>query len=133
MKKLNVAKTILGSAAALCFMTPLWAKDGNEALAAVIDQQKKQLPIMLDLMTRIDTIAYADHTVLYNLTINGYNGRPGEKVYYDSYLTQQIQGSLCKQTAYLLVLELGNKITYSYSSSTGEFITSITLSREDCK
>lgn len=133
MKKLNVAKTILGGAAALCFMTPLWAKDGNEALAAVIDQQKTQLPIMLDLMTRIDTIAYADQTVLYNLTINGYNGRPGEKVYYDSYLTQQIQGSLCKQTAYLLVLELGNKITYSYSSSTGEFITSITLSRKDCE
>ncbi|WP_058974788.1 hypothetical protein [Pseudomonas syringae] len=133
MKNLNVVRAVLGGAAALCFITPLWAKDGNEALSAVIDQQKKQLPVMLDPMTRIDNITYADHTVVYNLTLSGYNGKPGEKTYYTRALTQQIQGSLCMQTAYLLVLELGNKITYSYSSSTGEFITSITLSRKDCE
>jgi hypothetical protein len=39
------------------------------------------------------------------------------RVYYESYLTQQIQKALCSQTAYLLLLELGNTITYSYSST----------------
>ncbi|OUM05688.1 hypothetical protein BW686_20245 [Pseudomonas syringae] len=133
MKNFRMVKAALVGAAAMCFITPLWAKDGNEALSAVIDQQRKQLPITLDIMTRIDDITYADHTVTYNLTLSGYSGKPGEKAYYNSYLTQQIHGSLCKQTAYLLVLELGNKITYSYTSSTGGFITSITLSREDCE
>lgn len=88
---------------------------------------------MLDPMTRIDNISYADHTVLYKITLSVYANRPGERVYYESYLTQQIQKALCSQTAYLLMLELGNKITYSYSSSQAEPITEITFGPGTCR
>ncbi|SEQ23258.1 hypothetical protein SAMN03159444_01277 [Pseudomonas sp. NFACC02] len=57
----------------------------------------------------------------------------GERVYYESYLTQQIQKALCSQTAYLFLLELGNTITYSYSSTQAEPITEITFGPETCR
>jgi hypothetical protein len=86
---------------------------------------------MLDPMTRIDNISYANHNVIYKISLYNYENRPGERVYYESYLTQQIQKALYSQTAYLLLLELGNTITYSYSSTQAEPITEITFGPRD--
>lgn len=124
---------LIASAIAFCCITPTYAQESEQALEAVIAEQQKQLPIMLDPMTRIDNISYADHTVLYKITLSIYANRPGERVYYESYLNQQIQKALCSQTAYLLMLELGNKITYSYSSSQAEPITEITFGPGTCR
>ena len=119
--------------AAMIFTTPLYAEDAEKVLAEVVNQQQHQLPIMLDLATRIDNITYADRTVHYKLTLSGYEGRPGEQAYYQSYLAQQINKSLCSQTAYLLVLALGNKITYQYNSADLKNIAEVTLAPGDCK
>jgi hypothetical protein len=124
---------LLASAATLFCITPTYAKDSEQALRSVIAEQQKQLPIMLDPMTRIDNISYANHNVIYKISLYNYENRPGERVYYESYLTQQIQKALCSQTAYLLLLELGNTITYSYSSTQAEPITEITFGPETCR
>ena len=132
----RLIRCLIASAIAFCCITPTYAQDSEQALEAVIaeqQKQQKQLPIMLDPMTRIDNISYADHTVLYKITLSAYANRPGERVYYESYLTQQIQKALCSQTAYLLMLALGNKITYSYSSSQAEPITEITFGPGTCR
>ncbi len=129
----RLIRCLIASAIAFCCITPTYAQDSEQALEAVIAEQQKQLPIMLDPMTRIDNISYADHTVLYKITLSVYANRPGERVYYESYLTQQIQKALCSQTAYLLMLALGNKITYSYSSSQAEPITEITFGPGTCR
>ncbi|WP_346830270.1 hypothetical protein ABDX87_24895 [Pseudomonas abietaniphila] len=110
----------------------MYAQDSEQALKSVIAEQQKQVPIMLDPITRIDNISYANHNVLYNITLYGFENRPGERGYFESYLTQQIQKALCSQTAYLLLLELGNTITYSYSSTQAEPITEITFGPETC-
>jgi len=120
-------------ATALLVTPPLHAQDADTVLAEVVQQQQKSLPIMLDTATRIDDITFADRTILYKMTLAGYEGRPGEQIYYQNYLTQQINNSLCSQTAYLLVLALGNKITYQYASSNAHPITEITLKPGDCK
>ncbi|AZF13696.1 hypothetical protein C4J92_0179 [Pseudomonas sp. R3-18-08] len=88
---------------------------------------------MLDPATRVDAIAYADHNVRYTITLSGYKGQPGEQAYYQSFLTQQIEKSLCSQTAYLLMLALGNKITYQYMSDAAVPIAEITLAPDHCK
>ncbi|RJX82698.1 hypothetical protein [Pseudomonas sp. LS-2] len=124
---------LLTSAATLFCTTPTYAKDSEQALRSVIAEQQKQLPIMLDPMTRIDNISYANHNVMYTISLYNYENRPGVRVYYESYLTQQIQKALCSQTAYLLLLELGNTITYSYSSTQAEPITEITFGPETCR
>ena len=118
--------------AAIFCTTPLYAQDSEQALKSVIAEQQKQLPIMLDPISRIDNISYANHNVLYNITLYGFENRPGERVYYESYLAQQIPKALCSQTAYLLLLGLGNKITYSYSSSQAEPITEVTFGPDTC-
>ncbi|WP_268796906.1 hypothetical protein [Pseudomonas huanghezhanensis] len=123
----------LALAATMACISPTYAQDSEKALESVIAEQQKQLPIMLDPITRIDNISYANHNVLYKITLYGFDNRPGERVYYESYLTQQIQKALCSQTAYLLLLELGNKITYRYSSSQAEPITEITFGPETCR
>ena len=124
---------LLTSAATLFCTTHTYAKDSEQALRSVIAEQQKQLPIMLDPMTRIDNISYANHNVMYTISLYNYENRPGVRVYYESYLTQQIQKALCSQTAYLLLLELGNTITYSYSSTQAEPITEITFGPETCR
>jgi hypothetical protein len=121
------------SPTAMIFTTPLYAEDAEKILAEVVNQQQQQLPIMLDLATRIDNITYADRTIHYKLTLSGYEGRPGEQAYYQSYLAQQINKSLCSQTAYLLVLALGNRITYQYSSADLKNIAEVTLEPNNCK
>lgn len=123
---------LLAFVAGVVCTTPTYARDSEQALKSVIAEQKKQLPIMLDPITRIDNISYANHNVLYKITLYGYENRPGERVYYESYLNQQIPKALCSQTAYLLLLGLGNKITYSYSSSQAEPITEVTFGPETC-
>jgi hypothetical protein len=123
---------LLAFVAGVSCTTPIYAKDSERALKSVIAEQQKQLPIMLDPMTRIDNISYANHNVMYKISLYNYENRPGERVYYESYLTQQIQKALCSQTAYLLLLELGNTITYSYSSTQAEPITEITFGPETC-
>ena len=123
---------VLALAASFFCITPTYAQDSDQALEVVIAEQQKQLPIMLDPITRIDNISYANHNVLYKITLYGYENRPGERVYYESYLNQQIPKALCSQTAYLLLLELGNTITYSYSSTQAEPITEITFGPETC-
>ncbi|WP_296185874.1 hypothetical protein [Pseudomonas sp. UBA1879] len=122
----------LALAAAIFCTTPLYAQDSEQVLKSVIAEQQKQLPILLDPITRIDNISYVNHNVVYNITLYGFENRPGERVYYESYLTQQIKEALCSQTAYLLLLELGNTITYSYSSTQAEPITEITFGPETC-
>lgn len=122
----------LNVTAAIFCTTPLYAQDSEQALKSVIAEQQKQLPIMLDPITRIDNISYANHNVMYKISLYNYENRPGERVYYESYLTQQIQKALCSQTAYLLMLELGNTITYSYSSTQAKPITAITFGPETC-
>jgi hypothetical protein len=124
---------LLAFTAAMIFTTPLYAEDAEKILAEVVNQQQQQLPIMLDLATRIDNITYADRTIHYKLTLSGYEGRPGEQAYYQSYLAQQINKSLCSQTAYLLVLALGNRITYQYSSADLKNIAEVTLEPNNCK
>ena len=59
-------------------------------------------------MTRIDDISYANHNVICRISLYNCENRPGERVYYESYLTQQIQKALRSKTAYRLLLELGN-------------------------
>ncbi|MDH0747877.1 hypothetical protein N5D61_16195 [Pseudomonas sp. GD03842] len=130
MTSLN--RYLLASAATLFCITPTYAQDSEQALRSVVVEQQKQLPIMLDPVTRIDDISYANHNVLYKITLYGYENRPGERVYYENYLSQQIPKALCSQTAYLLLLGLGNKITYSYSSSQAEPITEVTFGPETC-
>ncbi|WP_256736829.1 hypothetical protein [Pseudomonas sp. IPO3778] len=117
---------------AVLFSGALQAQDSEEALKSVIAKQQQQLPIMLDPATRVDAITYANHTVRYTITLSGYQGQPGEQAYYHSFLTQQIDKSLCGQTAYLLMLALGNHITYQYVSSTAAPITEITLAPDHC-
>lgn len=124
---------VLALAATLTCIPTTYAQDSEKALESVIAEQQKQLPIMLDPITRIDNISYANHNVLYKITLYGFENRPGERVYYESYLTQQIQKALCSQTAYLLLLELGNKITYRYSSSQTWPITEITFGPGTCR
>ena len=124
---------LLAFVAGVVCTTPTFARDSEQVLKSVIAEQKKQLPIMLDPMTRIDNISYANHNVVYKISLYNYENRPGERVYYESYLTQQIQKALCSQTAYLLLLELGNTITYSYSSTQAEPITEITFGPETCR
>lgn len=119
-------------AAAFC-SGALHAQDSEQVLNAVIAQQQQQLPIMLDPATRVDAIAYPDHNVRYTITLSGYKGQPGEQAYYQSFLTQQIEKSLCAQTAYLLMLALGNKITYQYVSEASAPIAEITLAPSYCK
>lgn len=130
MTRLN--RCLLASAATLLCITPTYAQDSEQVLQSVIADQQKQLPVMLDPITRIDNISYANHNVLYKITLYGFENRPGERVYYESYLAQQIPKALCSQTAYLLLLGLGNKITYSYSSSQAEPITEVTFGPETC-
>ncbi|MEX6678592.1 hypothetical protein QWI18_21975 [Pseudomonas sp. W2Oct36] len=129
----HIDRRLLASAIMLLCITPTYAQDSEQALKAVIAEQQKQLPIMLDPITRIDNISYTNHNVLYKITLYGYDNRPGERVYYESYLAQQIPKALCSQTAYLLLLGLGNKITYSYSSSQAEPITEVTFGPETCR
>jgi hypothetical protein len=117
MARPHLNRLLLALAATLFCITPTYAQDSERTLRSVIAEQQKQRPIMLDPMTRIDNISYANHNVMYKISLYNYENRPGERVYYESYLTQQIQKALCSQTAYLLLLELGNTITYSYSST----------------
>lgn len=131
LSRLN--ECVFAFVASLLCITPTYALDSEQALEAVIAEQQKHLPIMLDPITRIDNISYINHTVLYKITLYGYDNRPGERVYYESYLAQQIPKALCSQTAYLLLLGLGNKITYSYSSSQAEPITEVTFGPETCR
>lgn len=131
LSRLN--QCVLALVASLFCITPTYAQDSDQALEAVIAEQQKQLPIMLDPITRIDNISYANRNVLYKITLYGYENRPGERVYYESYLNQQIPKALCSQTAYLLLLGLGNKITYSYSSSKAEPITEVTFGPDTCR
>ena len=132
MARPHLNRLLLALAATLFCITPTCAQDSERTLRSVIAEQQKQLPIMLDPMTRIDNISYANHNVMYKISLYNYENRPGERVYYESYLTQQIQKALCSQTAYLLMLELGNRITYSYSSTQAEPITEITFGPETC-
>lgn len=133
MKQSCLRHGLLAFTAAMMFTTPLYAEDAEKILAEVVNQQQQQLPIMLDLATRIDNITYADRTIHYKLTLSGYEGRPGEQAYYQSHLAQQINKSLCSQTAYLLVLALGNRITYQYSSADLKNIAEVTLEPNNCK
>jgi len=123
-------RLLLALAATLFCITPTYARDSERTLRSVIAEQQKQPPIMLDPITRIDN--NANHNVMYKISLYNYKNRPGERVYYESYLTQQIQKALCSQTAYLLMLELGNRITYSYSSTQAKPITEITFGPETC-
>lgn len=132
--KTSPLRTLLISCYLAAFFTsPLYAQDSEQVLTSVIATQKQQLPIMLDPATRINDISYADHNILYDITLAGYQGQPGEKVYYESYLRQQIDKTLCSQTAYLFLLGLGNKITYRYVSADATPITEITLAPGHCK
>jgi hypothetical protein len=129
----RLIRCLIALAATLICVKPTYAQDSEQALQTVIAEQQKQLPIMLDPITRIDNISYTNHNVLYKITLYGYANRPGERVYYESYLNQQIPKALCSQTAYLLLLGLGNKITYSYSSSQAEPITEVTFEPDTCR
>jgi len=82
-------RLLLALAATLFCITPNYAQDSERTLRSVIAEQQKQLPIMLDPMTRIDNISYANHNVIYKISLYNYENRPGERVYYESYLTQQ--------------------------------------------
>ncbi|MTD22124.1 hypothetical protein GIR22_23640 [Pseudomonas sp. CCM 7891] len=110
----------------------LHAQGSEQALKSVIAKQQQQLPIMLDPGTRVDAISYADHSIRYTITLSGYQGQPGEQAYYHNFLTQQINKSLCSQTAYLFMLALGNHLTYRYVSSDAAPITEITLAPDHC-
>lgn len=132
LKQSSFLYASLAFIAATVFTTPLYAQDAEKILTEVVKQQQQQLPIMLDPATRIDNITYADRTVHYKITLAGYEGRPGEQAYYQSYLTQQINKTLCGQTAYLLMLALGNTITYQYSSSDSNNIAEVTLAPNEC-
>lgn len=119
-------------AISLCTVLPAFAQDADSTLAKVVEQQRKHLPLVLDAESTVDNISYKDKKLEYTVTIPGYQGRPGEQGYYQSFLSQQIMGTLCKQTAYLYVLALGNQITYRYIDSKGGPITEITLSEKSC-
>jgi len=99
MNPLRPGLGALALTAAIFCTTPLYAQDSEQALKSVIAEQQKQLPIMLDPITRFDNISYANHNVIYKISLYNYENRPGERVYYESYLTQQIQNALCSQTA----------------------------------
>ncbi|MHC8319070.1 hypothetical protein [Pseudomonas sp. LB3P31] len=132
LKQSSFLYASLAFIAATSFTTPLYAQDAEKILTDVVKQQQQQLPIMLDPATRIDNITYADRTVRYKLTLAGYEGRPGEQAYYQSYLAQQINKTLCGQTAYLMMLALGNRIIYEYASSNAQPIAEITLESDSC-
>lgn len=120
------------SAALVAFSAIASAQDAEQTLAAVVQQQKKALPLIMDAESTVDDITYADRKLEYTITLPGYQGRPGEQGYYQAFVHQQIMGTLCKQTAYLLVLALGNQISYRYIDSKGGPIAVVTLNDQSC-
>jgi hypothetical protein len=80
----RLIRCLIALAATLICVKPTYAQDSEQALQTVIAEQQKQLPIMLDAVTRIDNISYTNHNVLYKITLYGFENRPGERVYYES-------------------------------------------------
>jgi len=132
LKCLKPATALLMGCLALSAELPAFAQDADKVLAEVVEKQKKQLPLILDAESTVDNIVYADKKLEYTITLPGYKGQPGEQGYYESFLNQQIMRTLCKQTAYLMVLALGNQISYRYIDNDGAPITQITLSEKSC-
>lgn len=132
MKFPELTRMVATTALFFCAVVPAVAQDSDATLAGVVEQQRKHLPLVLDAESTVDNVSYANKTLEYTITIPAYQGRPGEQGYYQSFLSQQIMGTLCKQTAYLFVLALGNKIVYRYIDSKGGPIGEIALSEGSC-
>jgi hypothetical protein len=136
MNSLKLSKleaSVVAIAISFSTVLPTFAQNTDAILSSVVEQQRRQLPLVMDAESTVDNVAFANKKLEYTITIPGYQGRPGEQGYYQSFLTQQIMGTLCKQTAYLFVLALGNQISYRYIDSKGGPITEVTLSEKSCQ
>lgn len=98
------------------------------------NQFNKQLPMMVDKDTRIDsTIAGPGKTLIYMFTIVSPNSSNLTQQDLDNYLGKEVRNGVCTANSMKVFINNGVQVRYIYRSNDGKVIGSIVVTSSDCK
>lgn len=111
------------------------AKDAelvNKKLLAISNQTNKNLPVMIDRDTRLDSTSAIEDGFVYSYTIMNYSSEDINSEELSSNIRPQLFNRICTNSSMKVFRDLKAKIVYKYYDKTGNYITDISVDTKKC-
>jgi hypothetical protein len=103
----------------------------EEAQAAAAKQLRKQLPMKVDKITTLESVASAGSLLIYNHTID-LIGSGIDRATFISMMKNNLKTNVCGQKSMAEAIKHGGRYMYSYMGADGIVIGSIEIGKGEC-